>query len=69
MLAVTLRLDAPRAGRAVFRTDVGGAWHDVPMPETSPGAYACSVPLDAVGVFAGKACFFPKGKSQPEWVG
>ena len=66
-LAVTLRLDARRAGRAVFRTDLGGAWHDVPMSETAPGTFACTVPLDAVGIFSGKACFFPKGKDQPEW--
>ena len=66
-LAVTLRLGARRAGRAVFRTDLGGAWHDVPMSETAPGTFACTVPLDAVGIFSGKACFFPKGKDQPEW--
>ena len=66
-LAVTLALDAPRAGRAVFRTDLGGDWHDVPMKETRPGVYSCVVALEAVGIFHGKACFFPKGKNLPEW--
>ena len=66
-LAVTLALDAPRKGRAVFRTDLGGEWHDVPMKETSPGVFSCAVPLDTVGIFNGKACFFPKGKDLPEW--
>ena len=66
-LAVTLALGAPRKGRAVFRTDLGGEWHDVPMKETSPGVFSCAVALDTVGIFSGKACFFPKGKDQPEW--
>ena len=66
-LAVTLTLDAPRAGRAVFRTNLGGEWHDVPMRETRPGVYSCAVALETVGVFHGKACFFPKGKKLPEW--
>ena len=66
-LAVTLSLGAPRKGRAVFRTDLGGEWHDVPMAETGPGEFSCAVVLDTVGIFNGKACFFPKGKDQPEW--
>ena len=66
-LAVTLALDAPRKGRAVFRTDLGGEWHDVPMEETVPGTFACTVPLEKVGVFSGKACFFPRGRRLPEW--
>ena len=66
-LAVTLTLAAPRAGRAVFRTDLGGDWHDVPMKETRPGVFSCAVALEKVGIFQGKACFFPKGKNLPEW--
>ena len=66
-LAVTLALDAPRKGRAVFRTDLGGEWHDVSMKETRPGVFSCSVALEMVGIFHGKACFFPKGKDLPEW--
>ena len=65
--SITLALDDPRVGRAVFRTDLGGAWHDVPMDETSPGVFSCTVPLGTVGVFLGKACFFPEGKDIPEW--
>ena len=87
-LEVSLTLDAPRSGRAVFRTNLGGAsircreiieeteqgvtplakaWRDMPMDELSPGRFSCRVPLDEVGVFSGKACFFPKGSSVPEW--
>ena len=66
-LAVSLALDAPRKGRAVFRTDLGGEWHDVPMEETVHGTFACTVPLEKVGVFSGKACFFPRGRRLPEW--
>ena len=51
----------------MFRTDLGGEWHDVPMAETGPGVFSCAVTLDAVGIFNGKACFFPKGKDLPEW--
>ncbi len=66
-LEVSLAAVPPRRGRAVFRTDLGGEWHDVPMAETSPGAFACAVPLETVGIFSGKACFFQKGKRLPEW--
>jgi len=87
-LPVTLTLDAPRSGRAVLRTEIGGAatrrretiawtetgatplekaWRDVPMDEVSPGVFTCTVPLDEVGVFAAKACFFPEGAVAPEW--
>ncbi len=87
-LDVTLKLDAPRAGQAFFRTDIGAAavrrreiieandlgltplekaWRDLPMNETAPGVWSCRVPLSEVGVFSGKCCFFPKGKTSPEW--
>jgi predicted glycogen debranching enzyme len=88
LLEVSLRLDASRRGRAVFRTNLGLAhvrrqeliastesgepplardWHDVPMREVAPGAFAVSIPLTQVGVFAGKACFFAHGSRVPEW--
>ena len=87
-LEVTLRLDAPRKGRAVFRGNFGAAsvrrreiiaqndrgetplakaWNDREMAEVAPGLYRCVVPLDEVGVFSGKCCFFPDGRSVPEW--
>ena len=67
-LAVSLTLDSPRQGRAVFRTDVGGEWTDLLMSETSPGTFAVTVPLEIVGVFDGTCCFFPDGASVPESV-
>ena len=66
-LAVTLTLSAPRKGRAVFRTDVGGEWDDWPMDEVAPGAFAATLPLGRVGIFSGKCCFFPDGSPLPEW--
>ena len=87
-LEVSLSLDAPRKGRAVLRTNLGGAsirrreiieateqgvtplakaWRDIPMHEKSPGSFTCEVALDEVGVFSGKACFFPEGSTVPEW--
>ncbi len=49
-------------------TPLEKAWHDVPMDETSPGVWTCRVPLDEVGVFSGKCCFFPDaGGGAPEW--
>ena len=67
VLDVTLRLPSARKGRAVLRTDVSGTWNDLPMAETAPGAFAVSVPLARIGIFAGKCCFFPEGSSVPEW--
>ncbi len=85
---VTLKLDAPRRGRAVFRTEIGGAriarretieqndlgvtplekhWRDVPMAETAPGVWQVTLPLDEVGIFHGKCCFFPEGETVPQW--
>ena len=87
-LTVTLRLDAPRPGRAAFRTNIGHArirrreiiaetergetplakaWTDIPLPEVEPGVFRADIPLYEVGVFSGKACFFPEGSSVPEW--
>ena len=43
------------------------AWTDIPLEEVRPGFYRAEIPLDEVGVFSGKACFFPKGSSVPEW--
>ena len=43
------------------------AWTDVPMAETEPGVFRADIRLDEVGVFSGKACFFPEGSSVPEW--
>ena len=87
-LTVTLTLDAPRKGRAAFRTNLGHAavrrreiiaetergltplaraWTDVPMTEVGPGVFRVDIPLREVGVFSGKACFFPDGSRVPEW--
>ena len=43
------------------------AWTDFPMSEVSPGVYRCEVALEEIGVFSGKACFFPEGESHPLW--
>ena len=87
-LTVTLRLDAPRKGRAAFRTNLGHAavrrreiigetekgvtplakaWTDVPLQEVEPGLFRADIVLDEVGVFSGKACFFPEGSRVPAW--
>ena len=87
-LSVTLKLDAPRKGRAAFRTNLGRAsvrrreiidetergitplakaWTDLPLKEIGPGLFRGDFALDEVGVFSGKACFFPEGSNVPEW--
>ena len=87
-LTVTLTLDAPRKGRAAFRTNLGHAavrrreiiaetekgltplaraWTDIPLREAKPGVFTADIPLDEVGIFSGKACFFPEGSKLPEW--
>ena len=43
------------------------AWTDLPMTETEPGVFRLDYPLNEVGVFSGKACFFPEGWTVPEW--
>ena len=88
VLTVTLMLDAPRKGRAAFRTNLGRAsvrrreiiaetergevplaraWTDIAMTECAPGVFKVDIPLKEVGVFSGKACFFPEGSNVPEW--
>ena len=87
-LTVTLKLDAPRPGRAAFRTNLGNAgvrrqeiidatekgltplaraWSDIPLPEVAPGVFRAVIPLDEVGIFSGKACFFADGDAVPQW--
>ena len=87
-LTVTLELDSPRKGRAVFRTNIGRAairrreiidetekgltplaraWTDIPLKEIAPGKFAADIILKEVGIFSGKACFFPEGSEIPEW--
>lgn len=48
-------------------TPLAKAWTDIPLAETAPGVFAAEIPLDEVGVFSGKACFFPDGSHVPEW--
>jgi glycosidase len=60
-------LPSPRKGRAVFRTDIGGSWNDLPMNETSPGEFSIEVVLERIGIFSGKCCFFADGSQTPEW--
>ena len=48
-------------------TPMARAWTDIPMREDGPGLFRAEIPLDEVGVFSGKACFFPEGSSLPEW--
>ncbi|MBO5647407.1 MAG: glycogen debranching enzyme N-terminal domain-containing protein [Kiritimatiellae bacterium] len=48
-------------------TPMARAWTDIPLEEIRPGLYSADIPLDEVGIFSGKACFFPEGSSVPEW--
>mgnify|MGYP002520770110 CR=1 FL=1 len=48
-------------------TPLAKAWTDIPLAETAPGVFTGEIPLDEVGVFSGKACFFPEGSRVPEW--
>ncbi len=48
-------------------TPLARAWTDIPLDETAPGVFSAEIPLDEVGVFSGKACFFPEGSTVPEW--
>ena len=43
------------------------AWHDLPLAEVSPGVFKGEFVLDEVGIFSGKACFFPEGSDEPCW--
>ncbi len=48
-------------------TPLARAWTDIPLTEIRPGFFTAEIPLDEVGVFSGKACFFPEGSTVPEW--
>ena len=48
-------------------TPLAKAWTDIPLSEVSPGLYSADITLDEVGIFSGKACFFPEGSNVPEW--
>ena len=48
-------------------TPLARAWTDIPLKETAPGLFSADIRLDEVGVFSGKACFFPEGSKVPEW--
>ena len=48
-------------------TPLARAWTDIPLGEIAPGRFQAEIPLDEVGVFSGKACFFPEGSHVPEW--
>ena len=48
-------------------TPLAKAWTDIPLPEVAPGVFSADIPLDEVGIFSGKACFFPDGSKVPEW--
>ena len=48
-------------------TPLARAWTDIPLPEVAPGVFRAEILLDEVGVFSGKACFFPEGSNVPEW--
>jgi len=48
-------------------TPMARAWTDIPLGEVRPGLFRADIPLDEVGIFSGKACFFPEGSNVPEW--
>ena len=48
-------------------TPLARAWTDIPLAEVRPGFFQADIPLDEVGVFSGKACFFPAGSNVPVW--
>ena len=48
-------------------TPMARAWTDIPLEEIRPGFFSAEIPLNEVGIFSGKACFFPEGSSVPEW--
>ena len=48
-------------------TPLARAWTDIPLKEVSPGRFAADIRLKEVGIFSGKACFFPEGCEIPEW--
>ena len=48
-------------------TPMARAWTDIPLAEVKPGVFKADIPLEEVGIFSGKACFFPEGSNVPEW--
>jgi len=48
-------------------TPLAKAWTDIPLQEVELGLFSADIPLDEVGIFSGKACFFPDGSTVPEW--
>ena len=48
-------------------TPLARAWTDIPLKEVAPGRFSADIVLKDVGIFSGKACFFPEGSSLPEW--
>ncbi len=48
-------------------TPLAKAWTDIPLEETAPGRFEADIKLAEVGIFSGKACFFPEGSNVPEW--
>ena len=48
-------------------TPLARAWTDIPLEEVAPGRFSADIVLKEVGVFSGKACFFPEGSEIPEW--
>ena len=48
-------------------TPLARAWSDLPLKEVSPGVFSAAIPLQEVGVFSGKACFFAEGTAAPLW--
>ena len=48
-------------------TPLARAWTDIPLKEVAPGMFAADIVLKEVGIFSGKACFFPEGSEIPEW--
>ena len=48
-------------------TPLAKAWSDIPLKEVAPGRFSAEIRLDEVGIFSGKACFFPEGSKVPEW--
>ena len=48
-------------------TPLARAWSDIPLPEVAPGVFRAVIPLDEVGIFSGKACFFADGDAVPQW--
>ena len=48
-------------------TPLARAWTDIPLKEIAPGKFSADIVLKEVGIFSGKACFFPEGSEIPEW--